>query len=286
MKPDAIVGAHVGEVLGELTSRLRNIGDTPELDSLRLLSHILEKPSSWILAHTDASIEDGLLNLLDQHAARLEAGEPLPYVLGRWDFFNLEFELTQDVLIPRPETELLVELALSWLREHPLRRQVVDVGTGSGCIGISLAVNVADIHVVALDISPAALDIARLNAQKHAVDGRMDFVCSDLLSGNSKFDIIVANLPYIPTSTLHALTIYSHEPTLALDGGSDGMAINRRLLSEAADHLLPGGLLLMEMDSLQAPKLQSLAGELLPNSKIQIHKDLAGLDRVMEILFI
>jgi len=283
MKTDEIAGAHLGEVLGELTSRLCNVGDTPELDSLKLLSHILEKPSSWILAHTDQSVEVGLTYLLDKLASRLEAGEPLPYVLGRWDFYNLEFELTQDVLIPRPETELLVELALSWLRGHPQSRKIVDIGTGSGCIGISLAVNVQNIHVVAVDISPAALEIARLNAQKHAVVGRMVFLCSDLLSGNSKFDIIVANLPYIPTRTLHDLTIYSHEPTLALDGGSDGMAINRRLLSQATDHLLPGGMLLIEIDSLQAPNLQSMAGELYPNGQIQIHKDLAGHDRVMEI---
>jgi release factor glutamine methyltransferase len=285
MKTDAIAGAQVGEVLGELTSRLFNAGDTPELDSLTLLSHILEKPSSWILAHTDQSMEVGLINLLDQLVSLLVAGEPLPYVLGRWDFYNLEFELTQDVLIPRPETELLVELALSWLRGHPLRRQVVDIGTGSGCIGISLAVNLPDIHVVAVDISPAALEVARLNAQKHTVDGRMEFVCSDLLSGNSRFDIIVANLPYIPTQTLHTLTIFGREPTLALDGGSDGMAIIRRLLSDAPDHLLRGGMLLFEIDSLQAPILQSMTGEQYPNSKIQIHKDLAGHDRVMEIQF-
>jgi release factor glutamine methyltransferase len=228
-------------------------------------------------------MEVGLLHLLDKLALRLEAGEPLPYVLGRWDFFNLEFELTQAVLIPRPETELLVELALFWLRGHPLSHQVVDIGTGSGCIGISLAVNVSNIHVVAVDISPAALEVARLNAQKHAVVGRMEFLCSDLLSGNSKFDIIVANLPYIPTHTLHDLPIYNREPTLALDGGSDGMVINRRLLSEANDHLLPGGMLLIEIDSLQAPNLQSMAGELYPNSQIQIHKDLAGNDRVIEI---
>jgi release factor glutamine methyltransferase len=285
MKTDAIAGAQVGEVLGELTSRLFNAGDTPELDSLTLLSHILEKPSSWILAHTDQSMEVGLINILDQLVSRLVAGEPLPYVLGRWDFYNLEFELTQDVLIPRPETELLVELALSWLRGHPLRRQVVDIGTGSGCIGISLAVNLPDIHVVAVDISPAALEVARLNAQKHTVDGRMEFVCSDLLSGNSRFDIIVANLPYIPTQTLHTLTIFGREPTLALDGGSDGMAIIRRLLSDAPDHLLRGGMLLFEIDSLQAPILQSMTGEQYPNSKIQIHKDLAGHDRVMEIQF-
>jgi release factor glutamine methyltransferase len=285
MKTDAIAGAQVGEVLGELTSRLFNAGDTPELDSLTLLSHILEKPSSWILAHTDQSMEVGLINILDQLVSLLVAGEPLPYVLGRWDFYNLEFELTHDVLIPRPETELLVELALSWLRGHPLRRQVVDIGTGSGCIGISLAVNLPDIHVVAVDISPAALEVARLNAQKHTVDGRMEFVCSDLLSGNSRFDIIVANLPYIPTQTLHTLTIFGREPTLALDGGSDGMAIIRRLLSDAPDHLLRGGMLLFEIDSLQAPILQSMTGEQYPNSKIQIHKDLAGHDRVMEIQF-
>ena len=122
-----------------------------------------------------------------EHAARagnpgtrLESGEPLPYVLGQWEFFGLEFEVTPDVLIPRPETELLVERAIAWLQAHPDRRHAADVGTGSGCIGIALAANIPDLQVMGSDISPEAVEMARRNAVKNGVEPRMEFLCCDL----------------------------------------------------------------------------------------------------------
>ena len=129
--------------------------------------------------------------------------------------FGLEFGVTPDVLIPRPETELLVERAVAWLRSHPGRRHAADVGTGSGCIGIALAANVPDLQVMASDISSDAVKMARRNAVKNSVATRVEVLCCDLFPPQSEFDLIVANLPYIPTKTLHKLPIYGHEPTMA-----------------------------------------------------------------------
>ncbi len=171
------------------------------------------------MAHPEALLTPKRAAALETLVVRLESGEPLPYVLGSWEFFGLEFEVTPDVLIPRPETELLVERAIVWLQAHPDRRHAADVGTGSGCIGIALAANVPDLQVMATDISSAAVEMARRNAVKNGVGRRMEFLCCDLFPPEVEFDLIVANLPYIPTKTLHKLPIYGREPTMALDGG-------------------------------------------------------------------
>ncbi len=204
----------------------------------------MDRPRSWVMAHPEASLTSRRAAELEALVARLENGDPLPYVLGRWEFFGLEFEVTPDVLIPRPETELLVERAIAWLQAHPDQRHAADVGTGSGCIGIALAANVPDLQVMASDISAEALKMARRNAMNNGVEPRMEFLCCDLFPPEAEFDLIVANLPYIPTKTLHKLPIFGREPTLALDGGTDGLDLIRRLLTAAPDRLVPGGLLL------------------------------------------
>lgn len=273
----------VGYTLNRLAIRLEKTSETPDLDSQNLLAHLLGKPRSWILAHLEQPLTRNRAAALEKLASRMEVGEPLPYVLGHWEFFGLDFEVTPDVLIPRPETELLVETALSWLRQRPECRHAADVGTGSGCIGIALAVNVPDIHVSALDISPAAVEVARRNASKYRVAGRMEFTCGDLLSDDSTFDLIVSNLPYIPTGRLHELPVYGREPTVALDGGRDGMVMIRRLLMEAPDRLLPGGLLLMEIEASEGLAALSFACDVFTEAQIHLHKDLSGRDRLLEI---
>ena len=167
--------------------RLRPCSDTAELDAQVLLARTLDLPRSWLAAHAEEQLEPGKTAALEGLIQRLEGGEPLPYVLGEWEFYSLPFTVTHDVLIPRPETELLVEQAIAWLRlrlavEHESSTmEVLDVGTGSGCIAVALAVNVPGIHVLATDISAAALRVARINAEKNGVAERITFLEADLV---------------------------------------------------------------------------------------------------------
>jgi release factor glutamine methyltransferase len=276
-------GKPVGTVLNDLISRLEKKSETPELDAQSLLAHVMDRSCSWVLAHPETSLTSRRAADLETLLARLESGDPLPYVLGRWEFYGLEFEVTPDVLIPRPETELLVERAIAWLQTHPDKRQAADVGTGSGCIGIALAANVPDLHVMGSDISSEAVKMAERNALKNVLGKRVKFLCCNLFPPEEEFDLIVANLPYIPTKTLHKLPIFGHEPTLALDGGRDGLRLIRHLLTDAPDRLLPGGLLLMEIEASEGPAALSLACDIFSNAEIHLHKDLAGRDRILEI---
>ncbi len=282
-------GEVVGAILDGLNSRLERLSDTPGLDTQVVLAHVMEKPRSWVMAHPEASLTRKRVTALDALVARLEKGEPLPYVLGSWEFFSLEFEVTPDVLIPRPETEMLVERAIAWLRQSRAEARelrVIDAGTGCGCIAISLAVNVADLRVTATDISPQALAVARRNAGKLHVADRVTFLEADLIPNPlfpASFDLIVANLPYIPTWTLRRLPIYGREPTVALDGGVDGLVLIRKLLSRTPDLLVPGGLLLMEIEASEGPAALSLACDAFSEAEIHLHKDLAGRDRLLEV---
>jgi len=152
----------VGELLADISARLP--GDTPDLDTQVLLAHLTGKPRTWLAAHPESPLSDPQLAAVEEAVSRLEAGEPLPYILGHWEFFSLDFEVTPDVLIPRPETELLVEQAIMWLQSQPVTAQsflrAADVGTGSGCISVALAHHVPDLRVLATDLSLAALEVA------------------------------------------------------------------------------------------------------------------------------
>jgi len=276
--------------LSAITTRLTPISDTPALDASVLIAHIINKPRTWVMAHPDLILTPEQQKQMDDALARLERGESFPYVLGHWEFFGLEFDVTPDVLIPRPETELLVEKAIAWLQEYPSRRTVADVGTGSGAIAVSIAVNVPDINILATDISSKALQVAKQNAAKHGVEKRIEFVECDLLpakssiiSRNSSIDLICANLPYIPTKTLYSLTIFGREPSIALDGGPDGLDLYRNLLSLAPEWLASNGKMLLEIESTQGAKILSMVQKIFGKAKIHLHKDLAGQDRLLEI---
>jgi len=273
----------VGTLLDNLINRLDKNSDSPALDAQEVLARVMDRPCSWIRAHPEVHLSPRRARALETLAVRLESGEPLPYVLGRWEFFGLDFELTSDVLIPRPETELLVERAIAWLEAHPDRRHAADVGTGSGCIGIALAANMPDLEVMATDISPAAVNLARRNAARNGVVQRMEFQICDLFPPEAEFNLIVANLPYIPTKTLQNLSIFGREPTMALDGGADGLQFIRGLLTAAPDRLIPGGLLLMEIEASEGAAALSLAYDGFAEAEIHLHKDLAGRDRILEV---
>ena len=274
----------ISETLDDLRQRLTQVSQSPDLDSQVLLAHVLDKSRAWILAHPENSLSNEEILALEAAATRLETGTPLPYVLGQWEFFGLKFRITPETLIPRPETELLVENALTWLNQHPKYRLALDVGTGSGCIAIALASRIPDLKIIATDKSFSALDVARVNALQLGTLQQVEFLQANLMPPvQSKFNLICANLPYIPTSTLHTLKVYGKEPELALDGGKDGLDLIRSLIYLAAYSVSPGGLILLEIESSQGGAGSSLAKTIFPDAHIQILPDLAGLDRLLRI---
>lgn len=278
-------------LLSEITTRLTLISDTPALDASVLIAHILNRSRTWVLAHPELTLTSEQKRQLDDSLARLTRGEAFPYVLGHWEFFGMEFNITPDVLIPRPETELLVEKAISWLDESSVRRTIADVGTGSGVIAISIAAHFQDAHLLATDISQKALQVARKNAIKFDVIDRIDFVQCDLLPYHidplpteRHFDLICANLPYIPTGTLRSLPISRREPNLALDGGPDGLEVFRRLLNIAPGWLAPNGMIVLEIEASRGVQALNIACDIFSEAIIHLHQDLAGQDRLLEIM--
>ena len=274
----------VRESLTKLKSISSIRSDTPALDAQVLLSHICNKERAWVLAHPELELTTEQQSSLNAVVLRLNSGEPLPYILGHWSFYGLDFKVNAETLIPRPETELMVEEALQWLNAHPEQRSAIDVGTGSGCIAITLAVHIPELQVTGSDISLAALEVASINADKHAVTASLKLVHADLLPANlSSCDLICANLPYIPTRTLEGLDVYNREPSLALDGGPDGLHLIRRLLPQAARILDPVGLVLLEIEATQGEAVLSLARAFFPKAQIELLPDLAGHDRLVRI---
>jgi release factor glutamine methyltransferase len=274
----------IGDYLATFSKRLKPRSDTPFLDASVLLANMLGKSRAWVLAHPEIPISEEHQQSLEDALHRLESGEPLPYVIGHWEFFGLDFQLNSATLIPRPETELLVEKASEWLQEHPGKRTVIDVGTGSGCIAIALAYHNADLRIIATDISASALKAARANAIRHAVYGRVEFIQAHLMEGiRGSFDLICGNLPYIPTQILHSLSVYKKEPELALDGGVDGLDLIRSLLSIAPQHLNRGGRLLLEIEINQAQAAISLAKKGFPHQDMHVYQDLAGRNRLLVV---
>lgn len=274
----------------DITTRLASISDTPDLDASVLIAHVLNKPRTWVMAHPELKLTAEQQTQLNESLSRLEKDEPFPYVLGHWEFFGLDFDVTPDVLIPRPETELLIEKAIVWLQESKVRRTIADIGTGSGAIAISLAVNVPDTDILATDISSQALQVAKRNAKKLGASDRIEFVECDLLPNKSTFenrhlpfDLICANLPYIPTETLSHLPVFGREPTVALDGGADGLDLFRRLLNIAPDWLAPNALILLEIEATLGVQVFNLAYDMFGQAEIHLHQDLTGRDRLLEI---
>ncbi len=259
--------------------------ETARLDAQVLLAHLLAVPRTWVLIHPEARLTSAQQEALREALERLRAGVPLPYVLGEWEFYGRTFEVGPEALIPRPETELLVETALAWLRARPDVHLAADVGTGMGCIAVTLAAERPSLRVLAADLSPAALHLARRNARRHNLTPRLDFLCADLLSplAPRSLPLICANLPYVPVDTLRRLPIYGKEPTLALDGGPDGLHLIRRLLAQAETRLARGGLLLLEIEASQGESAPRAARKVFPRARVDVLPDLAGHPRLLRI---
>jgi release factor glutamine methyltransferase len=269
-------------VLAQIRTRLEGQSETAGLDAQVLLAHLLGRPRAWVIAHPELVLTPEQTNRLDKSLARLEQGEPLPYVLGHWEFYGLDFWVTPATLIPRPETELLIERAIEWLRTQPQRRLAVDVGTGTGCIAVALAVHISDLDCLACDISPGALKVAQDNIRRHEVDERVICLQADLLpAADRRFDLICANLPYIPSAALRSLRVTRWEPSLALDGGPDGLDPVRRLLHLAPATLASGGRMFLEIEATQGAQALDLARLAFPQSSVTLIQDLAGRDRLV-----
>jgi release factor glutamine methyltransferase len=274
------------EAVREGSHVLRSAGvDEARLDAELLLGHVLGLERSTILARPERELTPKELTLYRELIRRRAAREPLPYIVGRREFFGLDLVVDERVLIPRPETELLVEQALHLARRaaHPLL--VADVGAGSGAIAVALAVHLPQAAVYALDASPAALAVTAENAHRHGVAGRVHCLESDLLSAlPMPVDLIAANLPYIAAPEWPALPpeIREWEPRRALDGGPEGLDAIRRLLMQAQAFLRPGGALLLEIGSGQGAAVTALARTYL-SAEVQLMQDYAGLDRLVGV---
>jgi len=254
------------------------------LEAQILLAEVLQVPRPWILAHGEARLTAGETDSYLKRISRLASGEPLPYILGWWEFYGLRFRVEPSVLIPRPETEMLVEHALAFLWARPSRRRVIDVGTGAGCIGLTLAVHVEDLNLAATDVSLRALRIARENARALDVDHRVHWLQADLLAPFvCRFDLICANLPYLPLDRLPNLEVAKHEPRIALDGGGKGVEPIRRLLAQLSERLAPGGCTLLEIDEGQADEARQEALAMIPGCSARVAHDLSGRDRLLII---
>lgn len=270
--------------LQHIRQRIDPLSDTPYLDAQVLLSHILDRPRSWILAHPQITFSPAQAQDLEKALLSLESGIPLPYVLEYWEFYRLRFRITPDVLIPRPETELLVDQAIEWLQAHPSRRFCADIGTGSGCIAISVAHHIPDTHFIANDLSIDSIKVAKINAKKHNVNRQISFYQGHLLQAlEGRFDLFLANLPYVPTPKLKKLDVYGREPTRALDGGLKGLKYISALLSSAPYKLKEGGMILLEIDESQGQEARQLGEHAFPHAAVSVHQDLAGQDRMLII---
>jgi release factor glutamine methyltransferase len=304
-----------GALLGEGTDRLRASGsETARLDAELLLGHAVGVERTAILAHPEAPVGADAARRYRAAIERREAGEPVAYIRGLKEFYGLAFHVDRRALIPRPETERLVELAqaeimrrLGLARRDRVRLRIVDVGTGSGAVAVALATSLRGsgaaeaVEILAVDVSGEALDLARENAVSHAVADRIRFAEADLLpedggesaGGESArgesasavgFDLVLGNLPYVRRDAMATLPrATTFEPALALDGGIDGLEVVGRLLARLPEALAADGLALLEIGADQGDAIVALVGDRLPGWRCSVEADLAGLPRVARI---
>ncbi len=281
--------AAVIDLLLEAESSLRTAGVTvsPRLDAEVLLADLLHRERAQLLASYPDRVEPQVITEYRRRISRRSTGEPVAYIIGKREFMGLEFFVDPRVLIPRPETETLVEYILDLSRRRNLRR-VLDVGAGSGCIIVSLAVLLPDIEAHATDISPGALEVAKQNAQRHGVLQKIRFHLGTWYEGlpdsfRNSFDIIVSNPPYIPDAEYPTLqkNVREYEPETALKGGPDGLGPFRALVAGAADWLVAGGILAAEIGEGQAEPASEIVSRGGQLEVVEVVCDLAGRQRLI-----
>lgn len=265
---------------------------SPRLDAELLLAHVLGLDRVGLYVNFDRPLTRAEVDAFRDALRRRGQGEPVAYIVGEKPFLTTSLLVTPAVLIPRPETELLVEAAVGWLRGQPgPQLWVADVGTGSGAIAVGVALGEPRARVVAVDISPEAADVARRNVARHGLEDRVQVLVGDLLSpwfsglpgGPGRLDAVVSNPPYVATDELAALPrdVRDFEPRLALDGGPDGLAVYRRLIPMATAALRPGGLLALEIGAAQGTAVAGMLAASGAWTGVRVEKDYGGHDRVV-----
>lgn len=281
----------VGEAFRKYTSLFQDQGMADAADEVRVLAcHVLGISSARFFAQPDRVLMVEEQSALEALAERRLRGEPSAYITGSREFYGIDLHVDRRVLIPRPETEVLVaeaiEFSTDWVKRNRRSIRIADVGTGTGAVAIALALNLPDAAVCAVDVSHEALQVAERNVTKYGLSQRIELIHADLLNQiEGQFDLIVANLPYIAQDDLISLAreIREFEPAQALDGGKDGTSLIRQLISQAAGKLRPGGALMMELGAGQADRVRRAAVLEFPKAEIRLARDLAGIDRVIMI---
>jgi release factor glutamine methyltransferase len=264
--------------------------DDPHIEAEVLIRHVLGLSRSQYFSTLMSSIAPGNVEVLNQLVASRLTGEPLAYITGTREFYGLDIAVNRDVLIPRQETELLVDLALEYIGSHSVEGSqpvttVADVCTGSGAIGVAIAVNAENIRIDATDISGPALEVAERNVRARNVGEEVSIIESDLMADTpGPYDLIVCNPPYIPTEMLDGLAIeVRNEPAIALDGGPGGLRFLRRLLAQSSVALRRQGALLVELMPDQIETAIDLAEKKFPCAKVGYSADLAGNPRALTV---
>jgi release factor glutamine methyltransferase len=275
---------NIAEALESCTAELAK-NDVPDarLDAVQLVGFATGNDRTYLIAHSETELTSDQISTLSVITSRRSSREPIQYIIGRQEFYRLEFDVTPDVLIPRPETEILVERAVNFLRGRESPR-FCEIGVGSGCISVSVLHELQNASAIACDISEKALDVARRNAGKNGVAARLQLIVSDVFSAFpiEKFDAILSNPPYVPDVDFATLQpeVRDHEPTIALTSGGDGLNVIKKLINDAPLHLAAGGLILFEMGFDQSRKV----GELMDDDvwrDLEFLPDLQGIPRIL-----
>jgi release factor glutamine methyltransferase len=277
----------VGRAVNAATQRLEEAGvSTARLDAQVILAHVLGVGRSWLFAHFEYALDDAQANEFTELIARRVKHEPVAYLIGRKEFYGIELQVDRRVLIPRPETEMLVDAALVLAaNQSPAPISVADVGTGSGAIALAVAANAENARIYAMDVSRDALAVAASNTARLDSRGQVTLLHGDLLESLPEaVDVIVANLPYVTRADFRTLDadIRNYEPQLALEAGERGLDIIARLLQQVPSRLCPGGSVILEIGYNQGQAVLDLLADILPQAlHADVHKDYQGRDRMV-----
>ncbi len=278
----------INQALKETVGKLEGIATTPLLDAQVLLSNVLQKDRLYIILNGDKILTKDEYNEYNKMIDLRLQGVPVQYIVKKQEFMGLDFMVDKGVLIPRPDTEILVEKVLSHIKKDKEYR-IIDIGTGSGAITVSLAKYIEKSYVYSVDISEKAIEIAKTNAEKHGVLSKINFLQGSLFEPienigiKGKIDILVSNPPYIPSKDIENLQVEvsKYEPKIALDGGEDGLDFYRKIIYHSRNYLKKGGYIALEVGHDQAQRVKEIMESYEEYVDIEITKDLAGIDRVV-----